>query len=460
MLTNRPPIVVILGHVDHGKTTLLDALRKSNVAAREAGGITQHIRSFQTDNITFIDTPGHEAFSAMRMRGSKLADIAILVISAVDGVMPQTKESIQVLKETQTSFIVAITKIDVTGANPDKIKSQLSENEVIVEDFGGQVPSVSISAPTGVGLPQLLELITLMAKLNPPQADPDAIVRATVLESRLDSRRGALAVVVVTDGTLQLGTSLFQTAAIGKVKALIDSNGTNITSALPGTPVEILGLTIVPDVGTEISSQPLSQTSTPKTDPPHPTAPLLKLILRTDVTGSLEAITSSLPAGIQLILADTGDITQSDILLAKTTGAKVMAFNTKIASVVQKLADTEQVPLRHYRIIYELLDDIHDLLKPPPPEIITGKAQIVAQFSIGTDQVAGCKRLSGEFTKSDKLKLVRHDEQLFTTRFKSLKIGKIDTDEIKSSQEFGAVFRPQVAFQIGDAIIACSTDHG
>src|SRR3989344_295621 len=235
MLQNRPPIIVILGHVDHGKTTLLDYLRKSSVAAREAGGITQHIRSFQLNGITFIDTPGHEAFSAMRARGSKIADFAVLVVAADDGVMPQTKQSIEFIKLAQIPFIVALTKSDLAAADPDKVKTKLTESGVIVEELGGDVPAISISAKTGQGIPELLELLDLLASLTPPQADPDGPLETIVLESRLDSKKGTLKIC-------------------SGIRALVNSDGENIKEALPSTPVEILGLSSVPEVGSALGS--------------------------------------------------------------------------------------------------------------------------------------------------------------------------------------------------------------
>jgi translation initiation factor IF-2 len=467
MLSPRPPIVVILGHVDHGKTSLLDALRKTNLVAREAGGITQHIRSFQlqtsTQPITFIDTPGHSAFAAMRSRGSQLADIAILVVSGVDGVMPQTVESINFIKSANIPFLVAITKSDLSTFDAQKVKTQLLESDVVVEDMGGQVSSLSISAKTGQGLPELIELISLQNELTPVQADPDAHLQAIVLESRLDPRRGPLAVVIGKSGTLTVGQSLFTTSPMGKIKALINPEGQKVSSALPSVPVEILGLTHVPPVGSVISSTlqsvaPSAPLSKPTRQPA--TDIKLKLILRADVLGSLEAIVASLPAQVQLLLAETGEVTESDVLLAKTSQAKVIAFNTKLSPSVVKLAQTEKVTVTSFQIIYELLDSVNLLLNPKPTDLVTGEATIVALFKINGELVAGCKCISGQISKSDQIKVVRSTQVLAQSRVKSLRLGKVECTEIKAGQEFGVVLKPQVAFQVGDAIIACSTNHG
>ncbi|KKU65032.1 MAG: Translation initiation factor IF-2 [Candidatus Amesbacteria bacterium GW2011_GWA1_47_16] len=462
MLKNRPPIVVILGHVDHGKTTLLDYLRKSNVAAREAGGITQHIKSFQltTDNrqpITFIDTPGHAAFSQMRSRGSLLADIAILVVAGGDGVMPQTKESIQFIKSAGISFIVAITKSDLPGFNADHVKTQLTESDVIVEDLGGEVPAVSVSAKNGEGIADLLETIDLLAGMNPPQADPQGVLEAVVLESRLDNHKGPLAAVVVRSGQLITGKHLYMDKNIGKVRALLDWEGRQLASAGPSLPVEILGLSTVPPVGSIISDHPVTAESTSSSlSAPLPTAlnPLLNIVLKTDVLGSLEALSSALPTGVNMVSSGTGDVTESDVLQAKASSARIYGFNVKTSSSVVKLASVEKVPLSLHRVIYELLEDIESRISPVVTEVVTGRAQILAEFKIDKERVAGCKCTEGEFNKSDSLQLLRGGQTLGSTRFKSLRSGKSSVSHIKTGAEFGVVFSPYLDFKPGDNIIA------
>ncbi|TSC86815.1 MAG: translation initiation factor IF-2 [Microgenomates group bacterium Gr01-1014_16] len=440
MLQNRPPVVVILGHVDHGKTTLLDYLRKSNVAAREAGGITQHIRSFQLNGITFIDTPGHEAFVAMRSRGSKIADFAVLVVAADDGVMPQTKQSIEFIRQSGIPFLVAINKSDLPAADPDKVKTQLTEYGVVVEELGGDVPAIAISAKTGRGLPELLELLELLASMNPPQADPTGSLEAIVLESRLDPQKGPLATVIVKNGTLKIGHG---------IRALLNSDGQNITEALPSTPVEVLGLKTVPEVGSVLGANTVPSTQQPYSH--KAIEPLLNIILRTDFAGSLEAIINSLPKEINILHSGTGNITESDVDLAKTSGAHIVGFNIKATSSVAKLAEVEKVPVHLHKIIYQLIDETVKLITKPVVDKVLGQADIIAEFSMNSDHVAGCRVTSGVINKSAKIRIVRTG---LVSKIKSLKSGKSDVLSAKSGVEFGAVFSPSVDFKIGDAIIA------
>lgn len=447
-MQTRPPIVVILGHVDHGKTTLLDALRKSDIAAHEVGGITQSTRAFQVNNITFIDTPGHAAFSQMRVRGGKIADLAILVVSAVDGVMPQTQESIAAIKSAGIPMIVAITKMDLPGASAETVKSQLVENEVLVEGLGGDVPTVPVSAKTGSGLPELLEMINLVSSLQPPISDPSGPLEAVVLESHLDARRGPLAVVIVKNGTLKTGQELFLGKLVGKAKAL------SVDPALPSTPVEILGLTSVIPVGSILTSTPQPQNPTSSLQRPLSTEPKVKLILKTDVLGSLEAILASLPAEVEVIFSGTGDIIESDVLMAQSINACLMGFGVKVPGSVAKLAETEKMTIRNFNIIYELLDAIELLVHPQETETITGRARVLAEFKIDASRVAGCKCTEGEILKVNS---IRVGDKL--AKVKSLKIGKNEVEKVKTGQEFGAVFSPPVDFKIGDIIIAV-TIHG
>lgn len=466
MNQNRPPIVVILGHVDHGKTTLLDYLRKSNVVAREAGGITQSINSFQltTPNnklITFIDTPGHAAFTQMRSRGSRVADIAILIVAGNDGVMPQTKESIKFITESGLPYIVAITKSDLTDSNPDTIKTQLTEAGVIVEEFGGNVPSISVSAKTGQGIPELLDLINLMTELDPPQGDPEGELEAIILEAKLDTHKGPLATVIVKNGTLKAGQNLFQSGPVGKVRALLDSSGKNVTQAGPSFPVEILGLSVVPPVGSVISTQPIiSDTKASPTVIAEKSSASVNIILKADVIGSLEAILTSLPVHIKVISSATGDVNENDVTLAKTSSAIIVGFNVKIPSQVAKLAEVDKVSINSYRIIYELLENLDKL----GPELLTdhilGRAEVIAEFKIGPDRIAGCRCIEGVLTKSDTARIERSSVLVGSTRIKSLHQAKNSIDKIKAGQEFGVVFSPYVDFKIGDSIIAFETIHG
>ena len=448
MKQTRPPIVVILGHVDHGKTSLLDALRKTDVAAREIGGITQSTQAFQVSNITFIDTPGHAAFSAMRARGGKIADLAILVISAVDGVMPQTQESIATIKAAGIPLIVAINKMDLPGASVDTVKSQLVESEVLVEGFGGDVPAVPVSAKTGAGLPDLLEIIHLVSSLNPPQADPDGRLECVVLESYLDARRGPLATVIVKNGTLRVGQELFLDKLVGKAKALTPP------IAPPSTPVEILGLTSVVPVGSILSSIIKHQDLTSSVQRSPSTETKINLILKADTLGSLEAVLASLPAEVEIVFSGTGDITESDVLMAQSIGARLFGFGVKIPGSVAKLAETEKMAIQNFNIIYELLDAVEKLVHPQETETITGRAKVLAEFKIDAARVAGCKCTEGEILKANSIRI---GDKL--TRIKSLKIGKAEVEKVKINQEFGIVFSPPVDFRIGDIIIAV-TIHG
>lgn len=461
MLTSRPPVIVVLGHVDHGKTTLLDYLRKTNIAAREAGGITQSIRSFQllTTNsqlFTFIDTPGHAAFSKMRLRGSSIADIAVLIVAADDGVMPQTVESIEAIKSANIPFVVAINKVDLPGSDPDQVKTQLSDNDVIVEDLGGDVPAVSISAKTGQGVPELLEIINLLSSMHPSQADASAPLEAFVLESRLDSHRGPVAAVIIKNGTVSPGQPLYQSQLIGKVKAIFSSENVSLASALPSAPVELLGLTVVPEVGSLITAVP--QTVSPiVVSPTSARATQFNIILKADVGGSLEAILAALPAGINVLTSATGDVTENDVLTARNSSTRIIGFNIKIPVSVSKLAEVEKVRIDTYKIIYELLKDLDLWLHPLETERVTGRGDVIAEFKIGPDRVAGIRVTEGSFEKSAKIRLLRGDKVVGETKFKSLKQGKTDIPVVKSGLEFGATFSPYLDFKAGDHIISVAS---
>lgn len=462
----RPPIVVVLGHVDHGKTTLLDTLLHTDMAASEAGGITQSTRAFQIDyppygKFTFVDTPGHAAFAQMRSRGNRVADLAILVISAVDGVMPQTKESVHLIKETNTPVVIAINKIDLPQANAPRVKNQLAEIEILVEGMGGKVPVVEISAKTGQGITQLMEVVHLLSQLHPHEVDSQAEAEAMVLESGLDSRVGPRAVAIVTQGSLRVGQTLFLHQPVGKVRTLISTAGQKLSVAGPATPVEVTGLATVPPVGSTISSVPaLSRlpTALPAATPASPQS-RLKVVLKADVVGSLEAILASLGPEVAIVSRGTGDISESDIMLAQSTGAMVLGFNVRLSSSVAKLAETEKVEVRTYNVIYEMLEAVEKIIHPQTTEEVRGRAQIVAEFKIGGQRIAGCKCGEGAIAKTDQIRIIRADQAVGETRIKSLQMGKTETDSIKAGQEFGAIFGPYVDFKMGDSIIAFQV-HG
>jgi translation initiation factor IF-2 len=449
-----------LGHVDHGKTTLLDYLRHSHIAAREAGGITQSIRSFQyttpdSQLLTFIDTPGHEAFSQMRERGSHVADIAVLVVAADDGVKPQTRQSIEFIKKSRIPFIVAINKSDLPSADPDRVKTQLTEENVVVEDFGGDVPSVVISAKTGKNIPELVEMINLVASMKPPEADPEGKLELIVLESRMDSRKGPLVSVVVKNGQLRLGQELFQEVSLGRVKNLLNPEGQPVKIATLSQPVEILGLARIAEVGSVISDSLVTVPVKAVTGTYSASSTnLLNLIVRADVAGSLEAVLNGLKGQVNIISSGTGDIIENDVLMAHTSGAQIIGFNLKISAGIAKLAETEKVKINSFPIIYELFQYVDELVNPKKTEVITGKAAVLADFKINNDRIAGCRCTEGALEKSAQVKIFRGENLVGQSRIKSLQQGKNTVEKVKTGVEFGAVFSPYVDFKVGDAIIA------
>src|SRR3989344_2593684 len=416
----RPPVVVVMGHVDHGKTSLLDAIRKTDVAGREYGGITQSIGAYQASGITFIDTPGHEAFGKMRARGANVADIAVLVVAANDSVMPQTVESIKIIKEANIPYIVAINKIDLPEANFDKVVQDLLRHEVMLENYGGDVPFVKVSAKKGEGVKELLDLIELLAEVKEIGKHSSDTLEAVVIESRLDKSRGALASAIVKGGKLMVGEEIFVNGKKSKVRALVNYMGEQIKEATPGTPVEILGLTEVPLVGSVISASErpsqeallqmaLKGSALNRSD--QEGAQSLSLILKADTLGSLEAVTAQIPANVNLISSGVGEIGEADVMLAKSTGAIILGFNTKITPAAKQLTGTEKVLARTYRIIYELLDELKDaaagMLVPEETEEILGQGQIVAEFPFEKMRICGTKVAEGRLARVDLVKVVR-----------------------------------------------------
>ena len=469
VLKPRPPVVVFLGHVDHGKTTLLDYIRKTNIAAREAGAITQHIGAYRVkiknQTITFIDTPGHEAFGKMRSRGVKVADLAVLVVAADDGVMPQTKESIKFIQEAQTSFLVAINKIDIPGVSEDKIKRQLAESGVLVEGYGGNTVCALVSAKTGEGVENLLEMLLLLAEMEELKADPKKAFTGVVIEVKIDSRKGPMATVLVKEGTLERGEGIEIEGRKTRIRAMFNENGQALAEAGPSQPVEILGLEVLPAVGAkvtgiqeEVQKKEILPETVKKQLASQEGKLRLKLILKADVSGSLEAILSSLSENILLIETGLGDILESDILLAKTTGAQVFGFNVKVLPMSQKLAKEEKIKVRTYKIIYELLEEIEKqvlrLLEPMLDEEVLGKAKIIAEFTAKKQRIAGARVLEGKISKGEKIHLVREEKIIGESQIVSLKHEKGDIKEAGVGVDFGAVFSPPLDFKIGDAIIA------
>ncbi len=464
-MENRPPIVVVMGHVDHGKTTLLDYIRKTNLAAREAGQITQHIGAYQAalgnKKITFIDTPGHEAFEKMRSRGARVADLAVLVVAADDGVMPQTKEAIRHIKEAKIPLIVAVNKTDLPGLNLEKIKKQLVKEDVLLEGYGGDVVSLPVSAKTGKGVKELLEMISLVAEMEKITGDAHGALEAVVIESELDRNRGPVASVLVKNGTIRQGDNIFVENIKGKVRAMINDKGERLKEALPGTPVAILGLEKVPAVGAVLTNVGTTkeEAAAGSAGPTKAlTGDLLKIILKADVAGTLEAIIASLPQEkLQIINSGMGDIGEADILLAKTTGAIVIGFNVRLSASAAKLAETENVKVKTYQIIYELLKELKDVMEvlgKPPEEESLGKAEIIAEFPTEKNKIAGCKVIEGRLALGDKVKILHLEKELGRAMIKSLRKQKEAVPKAELGQECGIILEPQLDFNIGDIVIS------
>ena len=479
--SSRPPIIAVLGHVDHGKTTLLDFIRKTEVAAREHGGITQRIGAYQIQTkgrvITFIDTPGHEAFAKMRSRGAGVADLAILVVAADDSVKPQTVESISQIKAAGIPMIVAANKIDLETANLEKLKSDLAKHEVQVEGFGGDVPIAPISAKTGKGVPELLDLITLMVDMKPIANAPGNPFLGVVIETRLDKGKGMVATVIVKEGTLKFGTTLYEGAkVVAKVRALFDEFGKAITEAPPSKPVEILGFQVSPSVGTVLADYPIIAAPAPAADPAAPVIPIvaelpdflkpvgeqalqtLPIVLKADTAGSLEAIIASLDPRVLVVSQGVGDIGDADILTAKSNRAIAIGFNVKIAASVEKLAQTEKVVYRLYKIIYELLEELAEVVsglrEVLAAERELGVGSVIAEFPYEKNRVAGTKITSGRLARGDTVKILRDEAEIGRAKIKSIRKGKEEVNKAESPVECGILLDKKVDFALGDAIIA------
>lgn len=455
------------GHVDHGKTSLLDYIRQTKVVEKEHGGITQHIGAYQIDEprITFIDTPGHAAFRDMRARGGKVADIVILVVAANDGVKPQTVESIEHIKEAGVPFIVAINKIDLEGADVDKVKQELIEHEVVPDDKGGEVVTVPISAVQGTGVEQLLEMISLVAEMHDLSSDPEGALEAVVIESELDKRRGPVASVVVKQGTLKTGDLMHAEVIEGKVKALFNYLGQPIDSVGPSGAAQVLGFNEVPPVGAQVhlglpSELPVTQETGGVSQVPDEKH--LPVIIKTDVAGSAEAIRQEVPNDVVVVSEGVGEISEADILLAKTTGAQVAGFNVKAPKSVLKLAETEDVKVKSFKVIYNLLDYLEDqkqrLIDPLYGIVVTGEAEVAAEFKINKVRVAGCKLVKGQLLKDDSVLVMRNEEVIKKVKVKTLQQGKDEVNKVGEGEEFGIVFTPYVDFQVGDKVLAYKID--
>ena len=477
----RPPVICVMGHVDHGKTSLLDAIRQTNVTSREAGGITQHIGAYVVDyngqKITFLDTPGHEAFTAMRMRGAQATDIAILVVAADDGVMPQTVEAINHAKAAGVEIIVAINKIDKPSANVERVKQELSEYELIPEDWGGNTVFVPVSAHTKEGIPELLEMILLTAEVKELKANPNRRARGLVIEAQLDKGRGPVATVLVQKGTLRVGDAVAAGCCYGKVRAMMDDKGNRVKEAGPSTPVEILGLNDVPNAGeifiahqNEKEARSFAETfiAESKNKLIEDTKAKLSLddlfsqikagnvkelpiIVKADVQGSVEAVKQSLvklsneEVVVKVIHGGVGAINESDVSLASASNAIIIGFNVRPDAQAKSIADREKVDMRLYRVIYQAIEDVEAAMKgmldPVYEEQVTGHAVVRQTFKAsGVGTIAGSYVLDGKITRGSKARITRDGEQIFEGPLASLKRFKDDVKEVAAGYECGLVF--------------------
>lgn len=482
-LAVRPPVVVIMGHVDHGKTKLLDSIRQTNVVASEAGGITQHIGAYQiTHNekaITFIDTPGHEAFTAMRNRGAKVADIAVLVVAADDGVKPQTVEAYRIIEAAKLPFLVAINKTDKSDANIERVKQELSSMlQIVVEDWGGKTICVPLSAKTGDGVKELLDMLLLVADVQEDSLKADAAATAvgTIIESRLDKGEGAIATVLVQNGTLRVGDSImFNGFAAGKVRALKDYLGRPFAAALPGMPAKLIGLKLVPEVGDILEvgqgekSKPRSYqisrpsiTATSEAEEGVEPAASINFLIKSDMLGSGEAIENSLSKidsqGVRLsIIGKTlGNISEGDILRAEANHARIVGFNVKLSPQAEVLARDKKVPVKLYRVIYDLIDDvkaeIQELVKPETERVDLGRLKVLAIFRTEPKmQIIGGKVLDGVVKKAI-VEVVREKEIIGLGTIVGLQSGKVDVESVEIDQECGLRYEGKTLVEEGDIL--------
>ena len=494
----RAPVVTIMGHVDHGKTSLLDAIRKTRVTEQEAGGITQHIGAYQVKvqnrKITFLDTPGHEAFTLMRARGAKVTDIVVLVVAADDGVMPQTEESISHTRAAKVPIVTAINKIDKPGVNPERVKRELAERGLQAEDWGGDTPTVEVSAKTGKNLELLLELILLVADLQNLKADPTLPAMGAVLEAKIDRGRGNVATVLVQNGTLRVGDNFVAGAVYGKVRAMFDENGQSVKEAEPATPVEVLGLEGLPLAGDTFQSiaddkkarqivayrqeklrdLALAKTSRLTLDQLHKqlTEGEIKevpLILKCDVQGSQEALTEMLnklsteKVKVRILHSSVGAITETDVLLAAASNAIIIGFNVRPERKAAELANREKVDIRLHTIIYNVVDEIkramQGVLEPVIKETYLGTAEVRDTFRIprvGT--IAGCYINDGKVTRNAEIRLLRDNVVIFGGKISSLKRFKEDASEVTKGYECGIGIQNFNDVKVGDTIEAFVTE--
>ena len=496
-LVVRPPVVTVMGHVDHGKTSLLDAIRKTSVSTHEAGGITQHIGAYQVmcqgKKIVFLDTPGHEAFTAMRARGAQVTDIAILVVAADDGVMPQTVEAINHAKSAGVPIIVAINKIDKPGANPEHVKQELSEHELIPEDWGGDTIMVPVSAKQKQGMNDLLEMVLLVAEVKELKANPNRDARGVIIEAQLDKGRGPVATVLVQNGTLRIGDSIIAGTTFGKVRAMINDRGENVKKAGPSVPVEVLGLSDVPEAGDVLASldEKLARSIASKRIEKKRTELIrskkvslddlfqqiqdgnikdLNIVIKADVQGSVEALANSLlslnkndEVRVNIVHSGVGAVNESDVMLAAASNALIIAFNVRPDANARRVADAESIDIRTYRVIYDALNDVKDamsgMLAPKYKEVVQGKVEIRQVMKFSKALVAGSYVLEGKITNSSKIRILRDNIVAFDGELDSLRRFKDDVKEVASGYECGITIKDYRDFQEGDIIEAYTMEE-
>ncbi|HOE14189.1 MAG TPA: translation initiation factor IF-2 [Candidatus Saccharicenans sp.] len=493
-LVPRPPVVTIMGHVDHGKTTLLDAIRSSNLTEKEAGGITQHIGAYRAKYknryITFIDTPGHEAFTQLRARGAKVTDIVVLVVAADDGVMPQTREAISHAQAANVPIIVAINKIDKPDANPERVKQQLAKEGLIVEEWGGKTISVDISAKEKKNIDELLEMILLLGDILELKSNPYVPAQGVILESRLDAQKGPVATVIIQLGTLRPAEAFICGHTYGKARALLDEFGRPVKEAGPSVPVEVLGFNDVPPAGTFFQVVPgidiarrisefrmaRARKETPEKQVPLTLEDLFKkiekdqtkelnVIVKADVNGSVEVLRDLLPTlstdkvKINVLQASTGNVTEADVLLASASGAIIIGYNVKVPPKIQEIAKNEKVEIRLYKIIYQLTDDLKKavagMLEPVIKETYLGRAVVKKIFNISrVGTVLGCQVIDGKMVRNAEVRVIRGNQVLYQTRISSLKHVKDNVTEVKRDAECGLGLEKTQDIQAGDILEA------
>jgi translation initiation factor IF-2 len=495
----RPPVVTVLGHVDHGKTSLLDSIKNSKVVDREIGGITQHIGAYQVESnghpITFLDTPGHAAFTAIRARGARVTDIAVLVVAADDGIMPQTLEAINHAKAAKVPIVVAINKMDLPGADPERVKRQLSEQELLVEDWGGDVISVDVSAKTGDGIDSLLENLLLVAEIGELKANPNKSAQGVVIEAKLDRKRGPNTTILIQEGTLNIGDFIVAGGAYGRVKAMNNDLGNAVQTVAPGYPAEILGFGSVPEAGDPLSvvsnerqARNMAEDAAKSRSSQAAQGRALtleevvnqvdsdeikelNLVIKADVQGSVEAVRGALErlvdedATVRILHAASGAVTESDILLASASEAIVISFSIGSEPSAERLAVRMGVEIRHYEIIYQLIDDVekalHGMLDPVYTEIIVGRAEVREVFEgrRGTN-IAGCRISDGRMIRNGDVRLVREGQLVIDTTVSSLRHFREEVNEMNAGTECGIILQGFNDYQVGDILEVHRQERG